>query len=782
MSAVSSPSPVSAIHRHCAELDPSTLQRHLSRFDEEYVERFDPQQIAEHVKRHRDLSRSNPVELIVCDLGEKRATCTVLAFDQPFTLSLITGVLAGTGFSIESGEIFTAGRHSPATRAGERGERVRPVRGRLSRHRFGPAQDARPAPARDPMRDPVIVDHFVGSYAHAATDFDAWSQMVRDALTQVLGLLAQGDNESIDRAKQKTNELVTHRLRSMTDKPAPFLLPVELNVERIEDRCTRMTIRAQDTPAFLYALSTALSLHGLNIDRVRIRDEGETICDEIDLIDPETGGPVDPQLLERVRLSVLLTKQFTYFLEQSPNPYAALTRFEQMTRDLSMAPSHDDWADLLANPHAMRDLAKVLGASDFLWEDFIRGQAEALLPIFQPHVHGEHFCDSPESLPRRLEEALKPAVGLAEQKDRLNAFKDRETFLIDLDHILRPESDFRDLSYRLTLLAECLVATATRLVYDDLVRSYGEPRTRDRKPAPYAVFGLGKLGGVALGYASDIELLFVYAADGRTAGGKRDPIGNTEFYEQLAREASQFIKTKRQGIFEVDLRLRPYGKDGPLASSLEQVRKYYAPDGQAHPFERLALVRLRWIAGDARLGFDVERLRDQYVYENADAVLDLDALWDLWAKQKQQKLTGKRLNAKYSPGALVDLEGTVQLLQVTNARHAPQLRTPRLGEAMDALHRAGALDSSEYEQLSGAYRFLRILINALRMLRGSAQDLFLPDPDADELTHLARRCGYESPDGRSPAEQLTDDFERHTTAVRRFVRRRFERPVPGDPD
>lgn len=91
------------------------------------------------------------------------------------------------------------------------------------------------------------------------------------------------------------------------------------------------------------------------------------------------------------------------------------------------------------------------------------------------------------------------------------------------------------------------------------------------------MFGLGKLGGVALGYASDIELLFVYSANGDTTGGEQRTITNDEFFEQLARESSRFIKTKREGISQVDLRLRPYGNEGPLASSLRQFRGYYCP-------------------------------------------------------------------------------------------------------------------------------------------------------------------------------------------------------------
>lgn len=253
---------------------------------------------------------------------------------------------------------------------------------------------------------------------------------------------------------------------------------------------------------------------------------------------------------------------------------------------------------------------------------------------------------------------------------------------------------------------------------------------------------------------------------------------NAELFEALVRETSRFIRTKREGIFQVDLRLRPYGTKGPLASSLRLFREYYGLSGPAHPFERLALVRLRWIAGSARLGNEVEQLRDQFVYDSPR--FDLDVLWDLWNKRHEQKERPGQLNAKYSSGALTDLEGTVLLLQTTHARRVPQLRTPRLSAALEGLRRGGVLAPEDYADLVGAYRFLRRLINALRMLRGNAQDLFLPPLGSDELTHLARRVGYETRGGRTPGDQLAEEFQQRTAAVRAFVRKHFGRLCPGE--
>src|SRR5208337_5018631 len=115
--------------------------------------------------------------------------------------------------------------------------------------------------------------------------------------------------------------------------------------------------------------------------------------------------------------------------------------------------------------------------------------------------------------------------------------------------------------------------------------------------------------------------------------------------------------------------------------------------------------------------------------------IDLAELRELRARQVQEKITGSRPNAKFSPGALVDLEYAVQILQVTHGASVPRLRTPRIHEALDALASIGVLEESQARELVDAYRFFRRLINGLRMLRGSAQDLVLPGIESAEYLH-----------------------------------------------
>ncbi len=696
------------------------------------------------------------MQFLARELPEDRIQCTILAFDYPGEFSLIAGILAGAGFNILSGNVFTYSRASFE----------KPSDGR--RKKYSSRQLL--------LRKKRIIDEFTGTL-DLKDNFSDWTEMVRDKFRTVIGLLEKGGEEAIHRAKHSVNEMVAARLEVLEIPPARVLLPVQISIDNEEGEWTGLSVSSQDTPGFLYALSTALALKGILIESVRIFTEDSRIQDVFSFTDSSGSKITDEGLLDQIRLSVLLTKQFTYFLGSAPDPYAALSRFEQMVNDVLKLPEQGQWVEFLSAPDILGGLARLLGASDFMWEDFIRLQYESLVPMLESRFDTAGFIKPPETLRPRLESIIADVEEFEEKKRLINEFKDREIFLIDLDHILNPETDLYVLAERLSYLAEQVVDVSVRVVYDELCKRHGIPRTVAGLETPMAVFGLGKLGGEALGYASDIELLFVYSDSGRTDG--ESPMDNSEFFNRLVLEFNQFIQAKQKGIFNIDLRLRPYGNDGTQACSLESFFRYYGKGGPAHSYERLALVRLRTVGGDREFGAQVERIRDEMVYSSSG--IDLEELRELREKQFRTKTAPGRLNAKFSPGALVDLEYDVQILQVMHGMDIPELRTPRIREALTRLEENRVLKQEESGRLAEAYYFLRQVINGLRMLRGSAEDLFMPEAGSDEFMHLARRMGYSRRNEMTPAQQLHLDFETQTAEVRAFVERHFGRDSLPDP-
>lgn len=738
----------------CQGVDVRVVGAHYERLGEDYFDAFPTEAVAQHIRAVASLAPETPVQVLFDKRQGTVAGCTVVAFDYPGEFSMITGILAATGFNILEGHVFT---YSPSP----------------------PGPPSYPPRVTSLASVPValcrrcIVDAFVGTLDEEL-EWEQWAVRVRADLIEILLLLERLGAQGLARARRIVNERVAARLAHLRRETDPRLYPVQLDVVRAGRGGTTLRVTSQDTPAFLYALSNALSLQGVSIERVRIRTFVGQVEDELDIVDA-AGRPIqDPERIDRIRFSVLLTKQFTHCLSRAPDPSAALERFERLTQEWFDRQRGKAWADLLQEPHALQDLAQILGASEFLWEDFIRSQYEALRPLVVTRQRPDF---SRTALEARLEQEVGTLTTFEDRRRILNAWKDREMFLIDVDHLLHARADVRALAEPLTALAEVTVGRAAQWVYQHLTLRFGEPGTVAHLPVRWAVCGLGKFGGMALGYASDIELLFVYSDAGETSGPER--ISNREFFDQLAIETARFIEARREGIFHVDLRLRPYGESGPRACSLDTFCRYYGRRGEAQAYERLALTRLRHVAGDEAFGRQIERLRDELLYEGEP--LDFDQLRRVRERQLREKASGTRPNAKFSPGALVDLEYYVQILQVIHGRDHLALRSPRLHTVLTALATAEVLSPRESEDLLAAYEFFRRLINALRMLRGHALDLFLPESDSVEFLHLARRMGYEPHEGIDPALHLRADFETHTARVRAFMERHFGRQALPEP-
>ncbi len=749
------------LQRAAPGLNKAFLADFLNRLPVSYFAGFTLSRQAEHAESLNRLTSRNPVELKIEIKSEDRVECTVLAFDHPSVFTIITGLLSGLGLNIIEGDVFTYAPPSKQSTAALK-SRTDLSAGRASNH----------------LRRRRIIDRFVCVPEQPTSmPMEKWRQLLQDKFNEIFLILESREKrDKLSRAKRKVDELVADRLARLEQQTGGSIAPLAIEVDNQAGPFTRLKVVGEDTPAFLYAFGNSLALRGLSIEHVKIRTHGAKIEDEIDIVD-DTGRRIeDEKRLNHIKLSALLTKHFTYFLGGSPNPFAALSRFEQMLDDILQLPEQGRWTDLLTEPRILQDLARLLGASDFMWEDFFRQQYESLLPMMAEQVEGKEFCRPHGESAERLHREMAAADSVEEKKRCLNEFKDREIYMIDLGHILSPGIDFKTLAASLTALAEAVVDQAAKIVYSYLTEQFGTPRTVAGLEANYTVLGLGKMGGGALGYASDIELLFVYDDNGSTDGDKE--LTNAEFFNQLVKHFISFIEAKQEGIFNIDLRLRPYGNDGSLACSLENFCRYYGSSGAAHAFERLALVRMRWVAGNKNIGHQLERIRNDVLYFSR--ALDLAELRNLRARQFREKNVAGRVNVKFSPGGLVDLEYDVQILQVMHGREYSELRTPRLHQALDALAGAGVLEQDEARQLTWAYDFLRQLINSLRMLRGSARDLFLPSTEAEEFSHLARRMGYKRGGKLSAAQQLRLDFDTCTATVRSFVERHFGRDsLPG---
>ena len=743
---------------------PDILVRdHIGRMEPAYFERYEPEVIRRHIEMISRLGPDNAAEIHVEPLDDSTWRLTVVAFDYLSVISILSGLLASSGLSIRRGDVFTYTDAEPAGDPGKRSHRPH----RRHRVRSG-APAASPGITSSSLRSlRKIVDVFrVHAPSEEQPDWPAISLEIKDAMRS-LRMNSAGALQS------KINERVMDYLRRKQDPETSTMFPVHVAIDNdTGSGSTRLGITGQDTPAFLYALSTALALRNINIRRIDIAATGAQVRDTLEVTDRRGLKITDPRKLHELRFVITLIKQFTHLLTRAPNPAQALEHFnhliDQVLANVRPGRAMEEMFDQLEKQEVIGAMAKLFGTSDFLWKDFLRMQYKNLFPVLQD-IKVVGIVRSREQMESELAARLSRVESYARRKQLLNQYKDKEMLRISMRQILEKNEDIQAFSHELTTLAEVVLESAYDICDREQRRQYGEPLLPSGEPCVFSICALGKCGGRELGWASDIELLFVYGGQGSTSGPHA--LLNSEYYERLVRMICGTIESRREGLFEIDLRLRPYGEKGALASSLEKFNAYFNEKGGALPYERHALIKLRAIGGDPVLGANVEAARDVFVYNSTP--VDGRSWTHLRERQNDELVETGAINVKYSYGGLIDVEYFVQDLQIRYGVDNPAVRGPTTLEAMDALNRTGYLSEEEHDMLGTAYRFLVRLINALRMVRGNARDLVLPDKTSQEFLFLARRLGYEEENGAGPGEQLWLDIERNMEWAARALRTRF---------
>ena len=730
------------------DLPPEIVQAYCHAIPPEYAADCSPEDIARHIRLTEEIN-GTPIRVRISDLGLEHHEVVIATRDYFSEFAVITGLLAAFGLDIQDGTITTFVPKRPTA----------PARPMLpaGRRRFALNLTA---------GGPRILDVFRVRALPAHRFTPSRQDQFRTELEMLVGLLAQNQYQE---ARAHVNRRLTEVLSSSPASPAR-LQAIDIRFEnRPSLDWTVIDIQAPDTPGFLYAFSNALAMRGMTIHSALIRTIGRTVQDRFGVTDRHGRKIVGAHAQASLRITAVLIKQFTQCLSAAPDPAKALAHFDRLLDQILAQAPKTRLPAFLQERTTLDLLARVFGTSDFLWEDFLRIHLESLLPVLQ-----EFKKTSPikgrTGLARLLRRRMAGADTHEGRKQIMNSVKDRELFRIDMRHLLDPRARLEPFSLALTDLAEAVLAESFRACQTHLAERFGAPRLADGEPCGFAIFGLGKFGGREMGYASDIEVLFAYDGEGRTDG--RESVGNGEYFEHLCQEIIGFIESKEEGIFHLDVRLRPYGRESMLANSLDELERYYRPDGPAAPFERQALIKLRAVDWSRMLGGKVERLRDRFVYSGAP--WDLNAALELRRRQIRELVAPGTVNVKQSPGGIIDIEYAVQYLQIMHGGKHPALRTPSTLAALDALRRRRLLPRTEETALRRAYCFLRRLIDALRIVRGNARDLVLPVVGSEEFTFLARRMGYHAPQWKTAAAHLQRDIDRHMVRTHKFFTARFE--------
>ncbi len=359
----------------------------------------------------------------------------------------------------------------------------------------------------------------------------------------------------------------------------------------------------------------------------------------------------------------------------------------------------------------------------------------------------------------------------------LSRFRRRELLRIYL-HDIRKVSTLVEVTEELSNLADAILEHALNLANQELENRFGAPLLTDAKGritnAGFCIVALGKLGSAELNYASDIDLLFLYSEDGTTSGkGTRGEISNREYFVKLAEAVARMVghPSGEGAAYRVDLRLRPHGRDGALASSLEEAVRYYRQTAQT--WEKQVLIRARAAAGSGELFARFYQRVLPSVFAKDETVTHALSSVRL-AKHKIDRYHAqdtRGFNVKLGRGGIREIEFIAQALQLAFGGHDEWLRASHTLISLGRLADRQLITERERVQLSDAYDFLRTLEHRLQMEHGLQTHAAPDEPERRSL--FARRMNLAIP-------EFDALLRSHTDHVRAAYQRVFGEPLIGD--
>jgi glutamate-ammonia-ligase adenylyltransferase len=476
--------------------------------------------------------------------------------------------------------------------------------------------------------------------------------------------------------------------------------------------------------------------------------------------------------LSREKIRFLSTRRCRHFLAAiaprllkaiaaTPDPDATLVNLSKVSD--SLGGKGVLWELFSFNPPSLRLYVELCALSSFLSE----------LLTSNPGMIDE-LMDSLvlDKLPTLevLEANLGDLTHAAENLDPiLHSFKSAQQLRVGVRDILGKE-DIHATTGALSDIALACLRRITLQEYRKLSAKLGEPliATGDEagRISQFIVLAMGKFGGRELNYHSDLDLIFLYEAEGVTFHARRtrrssETTNNQHFFSELGQ---RIIKVANElgpngRLYAIDPRLRPSGRSGALATSLDELKRYFV-EGQGQLWERQALCKARVVYGSPQAAARTLKAVAEAAYEIPWQTTDAAEVRKMRLRLQE---TAKPNDIKRGAGGIVDIEFIAQMLQLKHGGEFPAVRVPGTRDALAALHTAGLLAADDFEFLTASYMTLRTIEGRLRLMTPTARDDLPEDPI--EQAKLARLLNY------ADAAALLADWQ----WLREENRRRFER-------
>ncbi len=450
-------------------------------------------------------------------------------------------------------------------------------------------------------------------------------------------------------------------------------------------------------------------------------------------------------------------------LRDQPDRDAAFRLFDEFLTGL---PSGVQLFSLLrANPDLLRLLADLMGA------------APRLARHLSTHVDLFDAMLTPDFL-ERLPERERLAAELASRQGDARDLEDMLDLCRRWAHgrqfqaglqVLLGIASAGQAARMLADIAEVVMASLLRAAEGRMIRQHGRI-----EGGAFVVLGMGKLGAHELTVGSDLDLVFVYDAPADAVSDGARPLPAATYYARLGQRlvSNLSARTAEGALYEIDMRLRPSGNAGPVATSAANFAAYHARSAQA--WEQQALTRARVIAGDPALA---ERVAAE-LWANLARPRDPAALGRAIRAMRERIFkehgSEQAWNLKHAPGGIVEAEFALQYLKLAHAQRCPALRVTAMRKILDAAAEAGILPAEEVEALRRAHALHQALQAVLRL---SASDRFDPNTAPPRLLDALTRAAALALEGEPPPEDFAG-LERRLVESQHAVRQIFDRLCP----
>lgn len=703
--------------------DTNKISHYLHGLRDEYVDFFTPLQIADHYNRLLKLSYSYQSDVYLDphpdDLPDKWEV-NLVAIDRPFAFSFLVGELAIAGLELIHARSYT-------------------YRSKIKASFEQDMSDIKAIP---------MISYFVILGNKAV--IQPWTKKIAGIIQ---GLDPQNP-KIINEAKMDLRRRFFARPDGQVkekDESQDFQVKTFM---QLGSNQAILEIRGRDYPGFLFESITALQEMGIKILECSIETSGKAAYDRF-LITRLDDKPILDGERQSVEQKISLMKFFSRHLGKVADPALAYTRFfDLMGRVSSVKGEKGDEAESSNFKYSDRLLEKIgllLGSGEFVRQRFFLSEGLKFLRLAEGS--GRFNVDEELNKLGKIRDSFRKKY-LSNDKFmnfrgeiqlsiqiRLNQdlayWREGALYEVCLAQI-QENIPFDLLSVYFDKIISSYLEAFLKLNEEILVRKRGGDWGKWHKSTRWALWALGKFGGRELGYGSDLEVVFV--SDDKE---KRSP----DIWIELIQKVIHELPNKSRNLFNIDLRLRPYGNSGSLVTSLSHVYKYYQDGGGAHAFERQALIKGRTIIfreGDTQVfeGINInsvlETIRQNFTF--SDSKFPVSAILDLHTEQ----LRGAHENdLKYGEGGLAEIEYSVQIIQMAGAsqgiyRKNRDLFSASTLRAIDALHGIGKLTYYESSLLRQNYCLYRIVINALRFSIGRDNSYIMPELDSPHWERLIR--------------------------------------------